>query len=269
MNYAWANPSTRVRQQAATAEEARYHAWEALQLLVMHAEIDRPKTDYRVQVYEQEAAGWVAVDRDPLGEIHTRSELTLCEPWEAGYAFASPKDGRRAIREDFASAVSLVTELWPEHSPAESVTIYRQRPAFEVKWDDPKPPAPIPAEIQPDTPSSLIEQIQTGTCSDPGRAQLLAMLWIAQSLQAIQGKKVCEICGRVASDGLCQVCALKIVKDWEADVKRQKTELENRILARDKWKNMPHLAQLGQGMVKTCFTCGLPVDHAVHEYTGA
>ena len=51
MNYAWANPTTGVRERAPTKETARLQAWEAL-----HAS---KNTRNALTVYEQDSAGVV------------------------------------------------------------------------------------------------------------------------------------------------------------------------------------------------------------------
>jgi len=170
INYAWANPSTGVREQAGTKEEARSRAWESL-----HA---GPFDTVPVLVFEQEPVGRAS---------NTSSGQEIIEQWEGGYAFTHPANGERCIAFTFDEARKWIAAEWPEHAPIDSVVIYRQRLAFEVHWDDPKPETPAPVEIPDDTPQSLIQAVMQGSCADLQRASLLANLWIAASLQEIAG----------------------------------------------------------------------------------
>lgn len=168
-NFAWANPTTGVRRQAATLEAARHEAWEELQE-------DRTGAIQAV-IYEQERVG-IAGMATASWEIH--------ESWGEGYAGASPKDGRRFYRSTWTAAVELVRELLGGmQEPPQEVVIYRQRAATIVYSTDPEPAAPVPLLIEDNTPASLIRDVLAGTCYDPGRAQLLAMLWIAEGVQKL------------------------------------------------------------------------------------
>ena len=173
MNYAWANPTTGIREQASTKEEARLLAWEEL-----HTEDDRHTT---VTIFEQERIGSVT---------STTATLDAGDRWEAGYAWANPSSGRRDSAGAWEYAVEDIQFAFAEMGesvPVDSVTVYRQRLAEIVHWNDPKPETPAPTIPDPDTPQSLIEQVLQGTCGDLGRAQLLAMLWIADGLQEVGG----------------------------------------------------------------------------------
>ena len=232
MNYSWANPSTGIREQVATKEEARLLAWEEVQKAAKF----QPISFLSVGVFEQEAAGWAS---------KAAYEQLPIDPWPDGYAFSNPKDGARESYRNFANAAERIADEWPEHynrtcssqAPVDQVTIYRQRLAFEVRWDyrqqlafevrwdDPKPELPTPPVIPPDTPSSLIHSVMEGSCADLGRAQLLAMLWIAEALHG--------------------------------------EFMERRI---DPAK--PHVFEFGhQGQV--CKHCGFDSAHAIHGYTSA
>lgn len=170
MNYAWANPSTGIREQSSTPEEARLRVWEELQIWEHSTEPEPPT----VWVFEQESAGWCS-------SVASDCILTLDD--EHSYAWADPEDGMRYSAGTFAGAVHGIQTSWPANAPVDQVTVYRQRHAFSVRFDDPKPELPAPVEMPPDTPQSLIEQVLSGNCPDLGRAQLLAMLWIAEALQ--------------------------------------------------------------------------------------
>jgi len=189
INYAWANPTTGIREQASTREEARLRVWTELR---ESERLPDPQALPEAQVYEQEAAGWSSKEN---------FDLTIPEPWDS-YAFTDPTTGTRCIVGSFDMARIRIAEAWPEHAPVDSVTIYRQRLAFDVRWDDPRPEAPAPAEIERDTPSSLIEQVMDGSCGDLGRAQLLATLWIAESLQEVAGALHYMSPGPSGEDGL-------------------------------------------------------------------
>lgn len=173
-NYAWANPTTGIREQSSTKEEARLLAWEELQK-------DFADDHVTVRIFEQERIGSVT---------STSQTLDTHETWEAGYAWADPRDGKRECAMSWASALDQIQRAFVELGgsvPVDSVTVYRQRLAEIVHWNDPKPETPAPTIPESDTPQSLIEQVLQGTCGDLGRAQLLAMLWIAQSGMEIAG----------------------------------------------------------------------------------
>jgi hypothetical protein len=235
-------------------------------------------------VYEQEAVGWASDEKH---------EVILSVPWDS-YAFTNPTSGHREIVGSFDMARLRIAEAWPEHAPVDSVTIYRQRLAFEVRWDDPEPEAPEPAppEAEEETPSSIIAQVLAGNCADFGRAQLLASLWTAEALQAIQhegwtinfgnekrqrglwerfkrwvfgdppearGQPNCQQCGQMLADPdgtICPRCAKAIL---------QKCAMES------EGNVMPHVYRFPSGGVITdapCAECGKLLDDAIHGYTG-
>lgn len=175
-NFAWANPITGVREVAPTLEEARYLVYGELR---DSGSIDTPP----VTIFEQERAGVVSANY---------STREIVEPWEHGYAFASPADGKRSCVGGWDITVEVIQILLNgmEEAP-ESVIVYRQRKVDEMYYGCPAPPAP-PEEMMsayrvppPDTPESLIRQVSDGTCYDLQRAQILAMLWIAEALQGV------------------------------------------------------------------------------------
>lgn len=148
--------------------------WEALQALQSTV----PNRNYvLVNVYEQERVGVV---RPQMLAI-----LEIPEAWEAGYAWASPDDGKRDRASTWDRAVSMIQTNWPTHSPIDEVAVYRQRLGFIIHRDDPHPGLPAKIEPAPETPGSLIQQVLDGTLADQTRASLLSQLWIAESLQEI------------------------------------------------------------------------------------
>lgn len=192
-NFAWANPITGVREVAPTLKEARY---------LVHGElrdsgsIGAPP----VTIFEQERAGIVSANS---------ATLDAEEPWEDGYAFASPVDGKRSWVGGWDITVEVIQILLNEMEEApESVIVYRQRKVDEMYYGCPAPPAP-PEEMMsayrvphPDTPGSLIQQVLDGTCYDLQRAQILAMLWIAEALHDLGEPK------RARRWVLCHILAL-------------------------------------------------------------
>lgn len=209
-NYAWSNPSTGVREQAVDEDEARLQAWESL-----HKAPELPHQT-AVPVFEQQVAGWAS---------QTESDQSIAETWGNGYAWTDPVHGKRCQISEWGIAVAIIQSGWPEHAPVDQVMIYRQRLAFVVKWDDPRPEPPAPVAIEPDTPSSLIQQVMEGTCGDLQRASLLASLWIAASLQEVAGAlhymspgppslPKCRLCQEELADPdgtICPKCAQAIL----------------------------------------------------------
>jgi hypothetical protein len=282
INYAWANPTTGIREQAGTQAEARQRVWKEIQ--AYPAEAPSQFDDFMVAVYEQEAVGWAS---------NEKHEVILSVPWDS-YAFTDPSTGKRCIVGSFDMARIRIAEAWPEHAPVDSVTIYRQRLAFEVRWDDPEPEAPAPPEAEEETPSSLIAQVLAGNCADFGRAQLLASLWIAKSMQEVAGalhymspgpprKKTglwaiikeiwgiwtapvphgqpnCQQCGQMLADPdgtICPKCARAILE------KMIPPESSPGIV----YQGSPHVYEFGEPG-EGCGKCGWPEKHAIHGYTG-
>ena len=168
-NFAWANPITGVREIASTLEEARYLVWQELSTVAWY----EPQVCH---IFEQQRAGIVT---------KTTATREIAELWNSGYAFASPVDGKRAWVGGWDITVRTIQNLLSgmEEAP-DSVIIYRQREVARVLSKDPAPEAPAPPRPPAaDTPESLIASVSEGTCYDLQRAQILAMLWIAEALQ--------------------------------------------------------------------------------------
>lgn len=169
MNYAWAHPINGTREQAETLEEARFRLWTELQ--------SEGSGQSSAAIFEQERIGWVE-----------RSQFYIDdpEPWES-YAWASPFDGKRMIsyakEANAAATVAQVSfKLVASDSPADQVALYRQRAAAIIYRSDPRPVEPRPPDPVLDTPKSLLYQILSGeTEVDLQRAQVLALLWIAEN----------------------------------------------------------------------------------------
>ncbi len=278
-NYAWANPSTGIREQSNSKEEARLLVWREIQ----EASPAPEEAGISVIVYEQEPAGKAS-----------KENCTLDNPtdgmsWD-GYAFANPSDGMRESYSVFIDAANRIAEQWPEHAPMESVVIYRQREAFWVFCDDPEPAPLIAAEIPLDTPSSLIDQVMEGTCADLQRASLLASLWIAQSLQEVAGAlhymspgppRRPGIFARIAAwwTNLWKVPATPLAFTFVAQkepepeappetpeqaAERRAREMRSRVID----PNKPHVFEFGATSPELCAICTKIEKHAIHGYTG-
>ena len=124
----------------------------------------------------------------PASSTRMSETLQYEVPWSAGYAWASPLTGHRHFTATWEDAVHAIQEEFAacQNAPVDSVVVYRQREAFQVTYDEPKPEPPAPVVIPPDTPQSLIQSVMDGTCADLSRASILASLWIAEALQGIQ-----------------------------------------------------------------------------------
>jgi hypothetical protein len=297
-NFAWANPSTGIREQSNSKDEARLLVWKELQEVSPGPE----EAKVNVIVYEQERAGVIGENSQTFDD--PAETFDRFSSWES-YAWADPRDGRRVMAQSRGIAVQTIQiELGLlDHAPVDSVALYRQRKAFTVDWNDARPADPAPAEIPIDTPSSLIEQVMEGTCADLNRASLLASLWIAQSLQEVAGalhymspgpprrpgifartaawwKKtftfgkvsICEVCkGPLANpDGkICPNCAGELLKTMVREQPEAPPETPEQASER-RWKETPHGYSPATFAIDTskCVFCGMPEDHAIHGYTG-
>ena len=200
-NFAWANPSTGVRRQAATLEAARRELWEELQEHIKRNEI-APTTSVNAMIFEQERAGAVS---------KSSAIVEVEEWWPGGYAYASPVNGERYIVASWNTAAdNLIRILREMVEPPHEVIVYRQKACVTVHSSDPEPAVPAPpAPPAPDTPASLIQAVQEGTCYDLNRAQILAMLWIAEALKELSAMRGARTHAFEFADGeICAVCGL-------------------------------------------------------------
>jgi hypothetical protein len=301
INYAWANPSTGIREQAGTKEEARERVWKELQkppgvaaeVQESHGWSSNEKLvaiPVAAGVYEQEPVGWSS---------NEKFDLAIPEPWDS-YAFTNPTSGHREIVGSFDMARIRIAEAWPEHAPVDSVTIYRQRLAFEVRWDDPEPEAPTPPEPEEETPSSLIAQVLAGNCADFGRAQLLASLWIADALQKrYRLRRVSRRnpghryrryhpgvfrtlrrwwrifwgthWNRTSGQPNCQQCGQMLADPDGTICPRCAKAILQKCALESEGNVMPHVYRFpSQGVITDapCAECGKLLDDAIHGYTG-
>jgi hypothetical protein len=291
INYAWANPTTGIREQAGTQAEARQRVWQELKsagagsFTSNGAALIDP-----VKIYEQEAVGWAS---------NEKYEVTLSAVWDS-YAFTDPSTGKRCIVGSFDMARLRIAEAWPEHAPVDSVTIYRQRLAFEVRWDDPEPEAPAPPEAEEETPSSLIAQVLAGNCADFGRAQLLASLWIADALQRRYGpgdvlrprrtsrrnpgrryhryhpgvfrtiRKWWRMFwgthwNRTSAQPNCQQCGQMLADPDGTICPKCAAKILDRMTPKS---DKPHVFEFCAEGEDVCGKCARPEKHAIHGYTG-
>jgi hypothetical protein len=281
-NFAWANPSTGVRRQEATLEAARHFLWHELQIATKDF---LPTHSLSGVIYEQERAGVVA-------ESSVNFEIEGW--WPGGYGYASPIDGKRQHASCWVDAVEGIrADLAEIDSPVE-VIVYRQRSVATVHSTDPEPAAPAPAPPpDDDTPSSLIRDVMAGTCYDLGRAQLLALLWIAEMAMEREGRANMPYRARNPhrrhrrarrEGGL-----LKWLRslwesfwwpvqikgdDWSVSAKNSAdaiacvemlTKFEEDRPKRENTEK-PHVFSFSDG--ELCGECGLPMDHPTHGYTG-
>jgi hypothetical protein len=168
IEYAWAHPETLVRERAKTDREAMRRAWEELQSC--------PDWGRRIFIYQQERAGTVG---------KTSSSLEVPESWPSGWAWARPDNAERCMDATFDAATGKIQAILDEMpDPPESVVVYRQRACLIVTKEDPEPAIPEPEQPELDTPTSLISAVADGTRTDFDVITTLAMLWIAEALQA-------------------------------------------------------------------------------------
>ena len=195
MNYAWANPTTGLREQTQHAtptvplalleEQARRRTW---------LEVNEPGCkEAGVNVYRQEVFGQVTAEGD-----HVELPPGI-PPGEAAneypqFAWAHPVTGIRQFSDSWPSF--LKDEIAGQDNVS-AVVIYGQKFAFQVTYVDPEPPEPAPV-VPTATPASstaldtLREQVENFVDLDNSnpapKATALALIDIAQSLRMLLGR---------------------------------------------------------------------------------
>jgi hypothetical protein len=200
MNFAWANPTTGLREQTPHAyvpyfaaelgplrQEARRRAWQSLQ--------DDPQTPSdEVQIYEQIRAGSVTQESDSNIDL---SEVMRAE-WnqeDCQFAFSHPVNGLRIVAAEWPGYLKEVLAADPVGFISE-VAIYASRPAFTVKRTDPAPNAaePVPGREHPelDDLEAIHQEVADFIDLDGGnpapKATALALIDIARSLRRLLGE---------------------------------------------------------------------------------
>ena len=205
MNYAWANPTTGLREQTGIAhkpddilrlqEEARRRSWESLQ------------TDSRPFVSaERQAADAVQIcEQIPCGSITQQSfaNVDLSEvrkvQWDLErieFAFCHPLTGARVVTSEWPSFLKDVLAEGPVGFISE-VVIYASRPAFTVHRSDPEPPPqpePAAAREHPELDDldalhqEVVNFIDIEGGSPAPRATALALIDIARSMRRLFGE---------------------------------------------------------------------------------
>ena len=197
MNYAWANPTTGLREQTGIAhkpddilrlqEEARRRAWEALQ--------STPDGMQEVQICEQITCG--SITQQSFANVDL-SEVRKVQ-WDLErieFAFCHPLTGARVITSEWPSYLKDVLAEDPVGFISE-VVIYASRPAFTVHRSDPEPPPqpdPAAAREHPelDDLDALHQQVSSFIDIEQGnpapKATALALIDIARSLRRLLGE---------------------------------------------------------------------------------
>lgn len=169
ITYAWAHPTSGIREQASSIDEAVRRAW--LELAECPQEIEQ------VYVFEQDRVGRV--------NSSVAVQETLKAVWPDGYAWASPNDAVRHSRPTWEEAIEAIQRELREMRDPPDVIVYRQRGVAVVDRRDGEPPEFITCEVAADSPSSLLAAIQAGSRSDCETISTMALLWIAESLQQL------------------------------------------------------------------------------------
>ena len=185
MNYAWANPSTGVREQTVPGERLQVavcRAWKELQ--------DPSCNVTSLRIYSQEPAFHVAPDG-------TYSEVSNpLPPAPDGWAWADPQNGLRKIAHSDAPLKAILQLVVPAAKAANValVVVYAQALVTTVQKSDPEP-APSPAPVQATPAPAAFPDLESlkaefATCwnGDPV-LQIVAgaLLHIAQSLRILGG----------------------------------------------------------------------------------
>ena len=180
MNYAWANPSTGLREQTDEAEtpkqmssrlaEAKRYVWTELQALM--------PTDDQCKIYVQHPIGIVTVDGfqiDPdqakithaYSETHGDSLFAWCDPETGEREIADNMTKNSATNYDTAwlsdptiFLVSALKRLQEARQPTDSVIVYATWEECEVKRSDPEP------ELPPELSLPQPEEARTSCAAD-------------------------------------------------------------------------------------------------------
>lgn len=262
MKYAWANPTTGIREQAPTIEEARYRVWNELQ------EMKRPPQF--VEIHEQVAAGSVSRSGSSVSDGFRENNN---EWWEDLWAWADPINAAREIRTSLHAAIRTIQERLSKipDSATSEVVLYRTRPVERIMTKGtPAPPAPSATPGGLDTPKSLISKIHSGERSDYDQIQTLALLWIAQGVQQlVAGDAPQQVFAKAFAESLN---ALEPVKDYrETDEEHRARMVQERYVTPPEPRNVArHEFDLDPDFIspQRCRVCGAKREHEIHQHPG-
>lgn len=172
-SYAWANPSTGLREAADSLELAKSTLWGE-----MHPDGvgQFPLSPYiSAVIWERKEAGGVG-----------RVSAALAAPsleWP-DFVWAAPNDARLMVGHVQELVVGVIQDQFQSASPETGdVIVYHAREAAIVRRGDPRPESPAPKALPVPTPGDLIRRINQGEYVDQQQALTLGVLWIAESLQ--------------------------------------------------------------------------------------
>jgi hypothetical protein len=157
MNYAWANPTTGIREQttrcfaahdraeggAWALAEAKLRVWEELHVPEVPGMPVLPGD--ACTIYWQEAIGNVSVNGPYVDHARAKEVEELAGIGEyLLFAWADPIDGTRKVYHQFPNEtlVSLLRGLQANRDSKESVIVYATWPECTVKVSDPRPEGP-------------------------------------------------------------------------------------------------------------------------------
>jgi len=176
MNYAWANPSTGLREQTDEAEtpkqmssrlaEAKRYVWTELQALM--------PTDDQCKIYVQHPIGIVTVDGFQIDPDQAKITHAYSETHgDSLFAWCDPETGEREIAANMLTCpgslkwsdptiflVSALKRLQEARQPTDSVIIYATWEECEVKRSDPEP------ELPPELSLPQPEEARTSCAAD-------------------------------------------------------------------------------------------------------
>ena len=191
MNYAWANPSTGLREQTDEAEtpkqmssrlaEAKRYVWTELQGLMSTGECDgyrlvlcpQPVTA-SVSIYVQHPIGIVTVDGFQIDPDQAKITHAYSETHgDSLFAWCDPETGEREIAANMLTCpgslkwsdptiflVSALKRLQEARQPTDSVIVYATWEECEVKRSDPEP------ELPPELSLPQPEEARTSCAAD-------------------------------------------------------------------------------------------------------
>lgn len=176
MNYAWANPSTGLREQTDEAEtpkqmssrlaEAKRYVWTELQALM--------PTDDQCKIYVQHPIGIVTVDGFQIDPDQAKITHAYSETHgDSLFAWCDPETGEREIAANMLTCpgslkwsdptiflVSALKRLQEARQPTDSVIVYATWEECEVKRSDPEP------ELPPELSLPQPEEARTSCAAD-------------------------------------------------------------------------------------------------------
>ena len=176
MNYAWANPSTGLREQTDEAEtpkqmssrlaEAKRYVWTELQALM--------PTDDQCKIYVQHPIGIVTVDGFQIDPDQAKIAHAYSETHgDSLFAWCDPETGEREIAANMLTCpgslkwsdptiflVSALKRLQEARQPTDSVIVYATWEECEVKRSDPEP------ELPPELSLPQPEEARTSCAAD-------------------------------------------------------------------------------------------------------